>query len=132
MRGALLPLGGAKGYALATAVEMLSAVLSGSAFGPHVNNLYQDGDPPANVGHSFILMDIKKWTFLDGYYARMEQLLEEIQAVPLVEGSEEILYPGERRYRMFLRNKKQGITLSEDVRNDLATKSTEKHRRVLI
>jgi hypothetical protein len=27
------------------AVEMMSGVLFGAAFGPHVNNLYKDGDP---------------------------------------------------------------------------------------
>jgi LDH2 family malate/lactate/ureidoglycolate dehydrogenase len=125
LRGALLPLGGAKGYALAMAVEILSSVLSGAAFGPHVNNLYKDDDPPADVGHSFILLDIAKWTSLEEYHSRMDQFLDEVQKVPLAEGSQEILYPGERRYRTYLKNKKQGVTISEEVKRDLVQLGNE-------
>ncbi|WP_099157024.1 Ldh family oxidoreductase [Virgibacillus ndiopensis] len=119
LRGALLPLGGPKGYALAMAVEIMSSVLSGAAFGPHVNNLYKDNDPPADVGHCFILLDIEKWTSMESYYSKMNKFLEEIRNVPLAEGSEDILYPGERRYRTYVENKKQGIALSEEVVKEL-------------
>ena len=98
LKGAVLPLGGAKGYALALAVEIMSGVLSGAAFGPHVNNLYKEGDPPANVGHSFVLLDIDHWMQVDKYYERMEQFLREIKGSPRAKGIEEIYYPGERRY----------------------------------
>lgn len=119
LRGAVQPLGGAKGYALALAVEVMSGVLSGAAFGPQVNNLYKDGDPPADVGHSFILLDISHWMPPEEYFGRMECFIEEIKASPLAEGGEEILYPGERRYRTYLENMERGISLSPAVRGDL-------------
>jgi LDH2 family malate/lactate/ureidoglycolate dehydrogenase len=53
LQGAVLPVGGVKGYALAAAVEVLAGVLSGAAFGPHVQNLYEDGQSAADVGHFF-------------------------------------------------------------------------------
>lgn len=54
LNGSVLPLGGAKGAALALAVEILTGVLSGAAFGPHVKNLYDDSETEnANVGHFF-------------------------------------------------------------------------------
>lgn len=119
LRGAVLPLGGAKGYALALAVEMMSGVLSGAAFGPHVNNLYKDNEPPANVGHSFILLDVACWMDLDDYYRRVEQLLGEIKATPRAKDVEEIFYPGERRYNSYLKRLEEGISLPAAVLEDL-------------
>ena len=81
---------------------MMSGVLSGAAFGPQVNNLYKDGDPPANVGHCFILLDVSCWMLLEEYYAGVERFLREVKASPHAKGVEEILYPGERRYRTYL------------------------------
>jgi LDH2 family malate/lactate/ureidoglycolate dehydrogenase len=118
LKGAVLPLGGAKGYALAMAVEVMSGVLSGAAFGPHVNNLYKDDDPPANAGHSFILLDVSRWMLLDDYYARMDQFLEEIKESPRAKGTQEILYPGERRHRTYLKMAR-GIILPSAVQEEL-------------
>ena len=119
LKGAVLPLGGAKGYALALAVEVMSGVLSGAAFGPHVNNLYEDGDPPADVGHFFVLLDVSRWMPMEEYFARMEQFLSEIKASPRAKGVEEILYPGERRYRSYLGNRELGVSLPPTVRQEL-------------
>lgn len=119
LRGAILPLGGAKGYALAMAVEILTGVMTEAAFGPHVNNLYKDQDPPANVGHCFILLDLEKWMSMEDYYCRIEGFLQEVKNVPLAKGAEEILYPGERRYRTYLKNRQQGISLSAEVQREL-------------
>jgi LDH2 family malate/lactate/ureidoglycolate dehydrogenase len=119
LRGAVLPLGGAKGYALALAVEVLSGVLSGAAFGPRVNNLYKEEDPPANVGHSFILLNIPHWMSPDEYHARMEEFIGELKAAPRRVGTDEILYPGERRYRVFLEKSREGIALPRPVVEEL-------------
>lgn len=119
LKGAVLPLGGAKGYALAMAVEIMSGVMSQAAYGWHVNNLYKEGDPPANVGHCFILLDINKWMPMDTYYDAMEQFLQEVKEVPLANNVEEILYPGERRYRTYLENSEHGIILPDEVVQEL-------------
>lgn len=124
--GSLLPLGGAKGYAMALAVEMMAGVLTGSSFGPHVNSIFQAGNPPANVGHAFILLDIKQWMDLDMYEQRIEQILTEIKQSPLADGVEEILYPGERRKRSYLLSCKKGVPVSENIERELRSLS-EKH-----
>lgn len=120
LRGAVLPLGGPKGYALALAVEMLSGVLSGAAFGPHVNNIYKEEDPPAGVGHSFILLDIARWMPPDEYYARVDQFIGEIKATSRAADAEEILYPGERRHRVFLEKSREGLALPNAVVGEFA------------
>lgn len=119
LRGAVLPVGGAKGYALAMAVEIMCGVLSGAAYGPHVNNLYKDGDPPANVGHSFILLDISKWMPLEDYFDMMKTFLREVKEVPKAAGTEEIRYPGERRHAEFLERSARGLAVSKEVTAEL-------------
>lgn len=125
LKGAVLPLGGAKGYALAMAVEVMSGVLSGAAFGPHVSYIYRDGDPPANVGHSFILLNVASWLPPEDYYSRIEQFLEEVKNAPPAEGFDEILYPGERRYRSYLEKSECGISLPEEVESELKSLANE-------
>lgn len=119
LKGSMLPLGGPKGYALALAVEVMSAVLSGAAFGPSVNNLYEEGRPPANVGHSFIVMNLAGWLPLESYYEDIGRLLREIKASPKAEETQEILYPGERRHRN-AGEKSDGIRLTGAVAGDLS------------
>jgi LDH2 family malate/lactate/ureidoglycolate dehydrogenase len=101
------------------AVEIMSGVLFGAAFGSHVNNLFKNDVPPANVGHSFIVLDIVRWMPLEDYYARMDQFLEEVKAVPRAREVEEVFYPGERRYLSYLEKTKEGVALSVGVQEEL-------------
>jgi LDH2 family malate/lactate/ureidoglycolate dehydrogenase len=101
------------------AVEIMCGVLSGAAYGPHVNNLYKDGDPPANVGHSFILLDISKWMPLEDYFDMMKTFLREVKEVPKAAGTEEIRYPGERRHAEFLERSARGLAVSKEVTAEL-------------
>ncbi len=119
LRGAVLPLGGAKGYALALAIEILTGVLSGAAFGPHVKNMYDEHDEKSNIGHFFILFDIEKFMDLSHFKLLIDQFLEEVKSVPKAEGVDEILYPGERRSKEYRRRLDTGIALSEEVEKEL-------------
>ncbi|SFO95120.1 Ldh family oxidoreductase [Salibacterium halotolerans] len=117
--GSLLPMGGAKGYAMALAVEMMAGVLTGAAFGSHVNSIFQSGNPPADVGHGFILLNIRHWMEMERYEERVAQMLSEIKSSPLAEGFEEILYPGERRARSYEKSRAVGIPLTENIEREL-------------
>jgi LDH2 family malate/lactate/ureidoglycolate dehydrogenase len=119
LKGAVLPVGGAKGYALALAVEIMCGLFGGAAYGPHVNNLYKDGDGEADVGHSFLLLDPSKWLDMDAYYARMETFLREVKAVPRAAGVEEIFYPGERRHAKHEARSRDGLDLPREVEQEL-------------
>ncbi len=119
LKGAVLPVGGAKGYALALAVEVLTGILSGAAYGPNVHNIYSEKNEHANVGHFFILLDIEKFMPLDTFNYMMKGFIEEIKATPKKDGVEEILYPGERREREYQKRLKEGIMISEEVEQEL-------------
>lgn len=120
LQGAVLPVGGAKGYALALAIEVLTGVLSGAAFGPHVNNMYSnETTDPCNIGHFFILFDIEKFMPMENFTFLIRQFLEEVKSVPLADGVEEILYPGERRVKEYKWRLEEGIILSDEVHREL-------------
>ncbi|WNS76223.1 Ldh family oxidoreductase [Bacillus sp. DTU_2020_1000418_1_SI_GHA_SEK_038] len=126
LKGSVLPLGGAKGAALALAVEILTGILSGAAFGPHVKNLYDDKEiGQANVGHFFILLDIAKFMDLSLFFKSLETLLGEMKAVPKVPGTTEIRYPGERRKREKEQRLSEGIQLSTNVEEELIELGTK-------
>ncbi|SEN50987.1 Malate/lactate/ureidoglycolate dehydrogenase, LDH2 family [Lihuaxuella thermophila] len=115
LQGGVLPFGGAKGFALATAIEILAGVLSGAGFGPHVQSIYHDRHGAADVGHFFILLNIAHWMPIEAYYDRLDQFIKELKAIPLAKHAEEICYPGERRFRRWQDRRKNGIPLSGDV-----------------
>ncbi len=120
LRGAVLPLGGAKGSALALAVEILTGVLTGAAFGPNVTSIYQDEKTDrANVGHFFILIDIEKFMPIEEFNRSMGELLQVMKNIPKVPGTDEIRYPGERRKREYDRRMNEGIPLPEQVVEEL-------------
>src|SRR5690606_4500542 len=108
-----------KGYAVALAVEMMAGILTGAAFGPHVGWIYDDETEPANVGHFFILVDIQKFMDMKQYEQRVEKMKEEVKGVPLAEGFDEILIPGERKRRSETVRRREGIPLSEEVWKEL-------------
>ncbi|WP_141434214.1 Ldh family oxidoreductase [Bacillus sp. 03113] len=119
INGAILPSGGVKGYGLALAVEILSGILTGAAFGPYVQNIYNENDQAANVGHFFILIDIEKFIPLDHFTTLLQNMLIEMKEIPKKEGVQTILYPGERREGSYSKKLISGIPLSAEVEKEL-------------
>ena len=79
MKGAMLPIGGAKGSALALMVEILAAALTGSAFGWEASSLFDDKGEAPNLGHTLIAIDPEQ---LSGgmFMTRMAVLLRAMDA----------------------------------------------------
>ncbi len=93
--GMILPMAGPKGYALALAVDHLSGVLTGAAFGKDVAS-YSGTHNQADVGHLIIVIKIDGFISMADYYERTEKFCEEIKAVEKAAGVGEIYLPGER------------------------------------
>lgn len=110
--GTMLPLGDAKGAALALAVEILAAGLTGAHFGFEASSFFTaEGDPP-RVGQLFILFDPKKMGGHD-YYERLELLLAAIT------GQAGTRLPGERRLLNRARNLEAGVDVPEALLDEL-------------
>ncbi|MGI6553463.1 MAG: Ldh family oxidoreductase [Clostridia bacterium] len=119
LEGAVLPLGGAKGYALALAVEMFSGIISGSSFGHHVGWIYDDSLKPTDVGHFFLAFNIESFMPRGEYVERVEQMKGEIKSVPLAEGFDAILLPGERKKRKAEIRVREGIPVEGNLLKEL-------------
>lgn len=113
--GMMLPVGGPKGYGLAVMVEILSAMLSGADFGPHLGNMYTQFDRPQNIGHFFGAIDVSGFLPMEAFTARIEGFIEELRAVPRREGVAEILMPGEIEARCAERYRREGIPIEAPV-----------------
>ena len=116
--GIILPMAEHKGYAIAMMMDVLSGVLTGSAFGAAVNGPYQF-DRRSGSGHLLIALDIEAFQPLSEFQERMEQLIQQVKAVPLAKGFEEVFYPGELEARNEARNLEQGLQLPQDTLADL-------------
>jgi (2R)-3-sulfolactate dehydrogenase (NADP+) len=104
LAGTLLPIGGAKGGALALMIEILAAALSGSSFGWEASSMFDDQGGPPDMGHLFIALDPQR---LSGgsFDARMASLLEAMAREPGVR------LPGSRRIALRRRAAREGIAI---------------------
>lgn len=83
----LLPLGGTeelagyKGYGLAVMVEILSAILSGSPFGPNINDP-NDKENTEDVSQCFLAID--PCCFAPEFQARLHEMIAALRNLPIV------------------------------------------------
>ncbi|MGC9104375.1 MAG: Ldh family oxidoreductase [Candidatus Methanodesulfokora sp.] len=115
-RGALVPLGGLgeemgghKGYGLSVAVDVLSGVLTGAAWGPFVGAT--EGPAPANVGHFFIAINIDCFIPVDEFRERMELLKMTLKNWKVHPKAERIWIPGEKSWLTERTRKEIGVPL---------------------
>ncbi len=115
MKGALLPMAGAKGSALALMVEMLAGVLSGAAIGRMVGNPNDKSPEPTDAGHVFVVIDPKAFMGLEQYEARTRQLGEMVRASRPAAGGPPVRLPGPGAHARRAAAASQGLHLSDDV-----------------
>ncbi len=116
--GIILPMAEHKGYAIATMVDMLSGVLTGSGFLSNVHSPYKTAEK-SNCGHLMVAMNIEAFQPLAQFHARMDEFLSEIKSVPLAKGVDEVFYPGEMEANNDVRNRHDGLQLPDDTIADL-------------
>jgi LDH2 family malate/lactate/ureidoglycolate dehydrogenase len=118
--GMLLPLGGAeitsgyKGYGLALAIEMLSAVLPGSLYGPLVHSI-TDASTPSDLGQFFMAINVAAFDDPSAFKERAADLLRVVKESPLAEGASEILVAGEKEQRATETSRRLGVPIEEPV-----------------
>ncbi len=135
--GGILPLGGHgeqlgghKGFGLPFMVDILSGVLSGSAFGVGVDNVHGSGTSDQKqfprVGHYFMAIDVEKFMPLDEFRNRMDSMIEQISESPKAEGQNKIYIHGEKEYYNAINNEKEGVPVTNVVYESLAQLGKEK------
>lgn len=115
MAGALLGIGGHKGYGLAFMTEALTGVLSGGGFG-----LTPYADPKKlDVSHTLQAIDISWFRDPADYARRMGEFIGMCKSRALRPGFDEILVPGEQEARRVAAKSAHGVPLDDAVLADL-------------
>jgi LDH2 family malate/lactate/ureidoglycolate dehydrogenase len=117
--GALLPLGGHKGFGLAMAIEVLTATLAGGPFGPHIGELYNNPTRNQGVGHFFGAIRIDRFRPVTEFKADMDAMIQEVKTQPLAKNFAEIMVAGEPEHRTEQERRGNGVPLSDAVVSDL-------------
>jgi len=103
-RGALLPFGGHKGYALALAMHALGVLC---------------GDTDQRAGYLVIAFKPDLFMPLEDYRRELADEIARIKATPRQDGVEEIRLPGERAYRERARLTREGIEIDRRIHDAL-------------
>jgi LDH2 family malate/lactate/ureidoglycolate dehydrogenase len=105
-RGAILPFGGHKGYALALAMHALGV-------------LCMTAPSAERAGYLFIVFKPDLFVPLEDYQRALTAEIAAIKATPRQEGVDEIRVPGERAYRERARLTREGIEIDRRIQDAL-------------
>jgi LDH2 family malate/lactate/ureidoglycolate dehydrogenase len=119
LSGALMPLGGAKGYALGLAIEILSGVITGGSIAPSMPHPIFDLTKPPNLGNTIIAINIETFIDIEEFFAKMDELIRDIKSCEKADGFSDVLIPGELEYKMEQKQLKEGIWVQEETWREL-------------
>jgi ureidoglycolate dehydrogenase (NAD+) len=117
--GFLLPFGGYKGYGLALMVDLFAGLLSGGAYLTHVKSWLDDPKEPGNLGHFFILVDVRRFGSMEWLAQRMDDFASIVHGTPAADPGKPVLLPGETEMDNLERHRREGIELDPQLRAKL-------------
>lgn len=111
-QGAIAPFGGAKGYALGLAIELLVSSLAGAALGTDVRGTL-DATEVCNKGDLFIV--------IDGQGSGLAAYLDAIRQCEPAQGFDRVLVPGDRALACRQERMATGVPVADEVWQQLQT-----------
>jgi LDH2 family malate/lactate/ureidoglycolate dehydrogenase len=98
LAGAMLPMAGHKGFALAFMIDVLTGCLPGALLSTEIQ-----GDPhdpePQGTGHCFVAIRVESLRGRGEYEKSLAKLADAVHAAPRAEWAEAFMTPGEREAR---------------------------------
>ena len=117
LKGVQLPIAGFRGSGLAWMVDILCGVLTGSNHAGKVKDPFDDFTGPQNIGHLFITF--KTNLFVKDYGSRIKDNIKKVKRLPKMKGINEIMYPGQNRYKRYKMNKNKEIKISKLIKKEM-------------
>lgn len=111
----LTPLGGAKGSGLSLMIEVLASVLVSN---PAISGALSGGKGAMNG--AALAIRIKSFADPELFATQIAELAASLKALPKAHGTDEILMPGERGFRLAESRETAGIPISQGTLNRLA------------
>ncbi|MDD3655231.1 MAG: Ldh family oxidoreductase [Atribacterota bacterium] len=118
IKGALLPFGGPKGYAISLIIQIFSTILSNSAREMEIKSMY-DFSGKSEIGIFLGAIKIDCFISRDKFNHEMDELIERIKTSKLAKGNEMIYLPGEIELEQQKKREKEGIPLSKTLYDNL-------------
>jgi len=116
--GTQLPIASFKGSGLAWMVDILSGVLTGSSHGGKTKDPFDDFTGPQNVGHLFITIDPKVFVGKN-FMKEIKNNIKLVKKLPKAKGFTSILYPGERKNKIYKKNLNKDISISSKILKEM-------------
>jgi ureidoglycolate dehydrogenase (NAD+) len=113
------PAAGAKGYGLGVIVDVLTGILCGGTFGPHLARMYEFIDQKRNLSHLVGVLDYKRFAGAATFLSQVRTMGEELRQIKPAEGFARVMTPGEPEYLARQRNQQEGITLDDRLWEEL-------------
>ena len=117
--GIMLPFGGMKGAGISWMMDIAAGIFTGANHSGNVKNAINDFSGPANVGHLMICIKSDLFQSKNDFLKKMKEGIQKVKKLKLAKDFNEILHPGEPEYRSYKLNIKEGISISDDVIDDL-------------
>lgn len=112
LMGTVLPMGGAKGSAIALVIDIVSGILAGAEHAPNIKSFHSP-QGKTGVGATLIAVDIKKFIAVDKFTSIMEDYIHNLKSMKKAEFAPEIFLPGEIEQNRERESDKSGITLTD-------------------
>ncbi|KIL51916.1 hypothetical protein KP78_02860 [Jeotgalibacillus soli] len=112
---ALLPFAGPKGYGLAMVVDILSGILTGSAFGPNITAMYGDYDKKRKLGHFVCAVNPAMFTDPTGFLENMDNMINELHEAQPAEGFSKVMVPGEPEQLREEERRVNGVPITKSI-----------------
>ncbi len=118
LQGTQLPIAGFKGSGLAWMVDILSGVLTGSSHGGKTKDPFDDFSGPQNVGHLFITINPNVFSG-NSFLKEMKKNIKLVKRLPKAKGFSSILYPGERKNKIYKKNINKDISIPSKILKEM-------------
>lgn len=118
LAGTMVPIGDAKGAALALMVEILAAGLTGSHFAFQASSFFTAEGPPPRIGQFFILLNPTVCAGA-GFASSIEELVQEILS------QRGTRLPGDRRLAQREKSLRDGVALPDPLYDDLLRRARQ-------
>jgi LDH2 family malate/lactate/ureidoglycolate dehydrogenase len=129
--GLLLPIGGAKGYGLATAIGLIAGTLNGAAFGKDVVNFTKETGTATNTGQFVAAISIEAFGDVEAFKTAVDGIFGSFRESTHFPGLDPVRIPGQDRNNVRDERERNGIPLHENLVKTFAEIAAELNISVL-
>ena len=116
--GTQLPIAGFKGSGLAWMIDILSGVLTGSSHSGKTKDPFDDFSGPQNIGHLFITINPNIFSG-NNFFKEIRKNIKRVKKLPKAKGFSSILYPGERKNKIYKKNMNKDISIPRKILREM-------------